>query len=147
MLINRQAPLYRRHTWAYELLPLQPADYPAFFPTYDAEQIVEAFAVLGGMPRNLVAVSADARLMQNVERELLSPAGSLFNEARWRSAPVTARDLESLVEKGLLWLRGDTSRWDVHYAFFARGFGEQLTASAGDEDNVHLFTAQELVGA
>ncbi len=81
-ILDGQAPLYRRHTWAYELLPLQPADFPAFFPTYDAEQIVEAFAVLGGMPRNLVAVSADARLMQNVERELLSPAGSLFNEVR-----------------------------------------------------------------
>ena len=32
-ILDGQAPLYRRHTWAYELLPLQPSDYPAFFPT------------------------------------------------------------------------------------------------------------------
>jgi len=317
-ILDGQAPLYRRHTWAYELPPLQPVDYPAFFPTYHAEQIIEAFAILGGMPRNLVSVNPDAQLMQNVEREILSPAGSLFNEvrlvlheelkgqvdvfsralqaiaggahtrkgiaadthmtlaatqhylddlltigvlehrrplsrqqdqarqgtyhivdpflrfwhgwvaphralleinqrqtqtlteirndlpyivapvweiaarqhllmaagkgalpfavqeigswwaqgaqidvvgvnrserrvvfgeARWRSAPVTARDLDALVEKGLLWLRGDTSRWDMHYAFFARGVGQQMAALADDEDHVHLFTAQDMITA
>jgi hypothetical protein len=36
-----------------------------------------------------------------------------------------------------VWLRGDTSRWDVHYAFFARS-AEQLEAIAG-EDAVHVF--------
>jgi uncharacterized protein len=29
-ILDGQAPLYRRHTWAYELLPLQPADYRHF---------------------------------------------------------------------------------------------------------------------
>jgi len=70
----------------------------------------------------------------------------VFGEARWRSTPVTTRDLDALVEKGLLWLRGDSSRWDVHYAFFARGFG-QMTATSGDDDAVHLFTAQDVIAA
>ena len=315
-ILDGQAPLYRRHTWAYELLPLQPSDYPAFFPTYDAEQIVETFAVLGGMPRNLVSVNPQSRLMQNIEREILSPSGSLFNEvrlvlheelkgqvdvfgrvlegiaggaharkdiaaflhmslaatqhylddlqtvgvvehrlplgrvqdqgrqgtyhirdpflrfwhrwvaphrslleinqrqaqtltevrndlpyivapvwemvaqhtlltaagqgrlpfavqevgswwtqgaqvdvvgvnrserrvvfgeARWRSTNVTLRDLDALTEKGLLWLRGDTSRWEVHYAFFARNFGRMEEAI--DEDSVHLFTPVDVISA
>lgn len=68
----------------------------------------------------------------------------VFGEARWRSTDVTARDLDALIEKGLLWLRGDSSRWDVHYAFFAGSFG-QLAAGTGDEDSIHLFTAQDVI--
>ena len=56
-LLDGQAPLYRRHTWAYELNPLQPSDYRAFFPDYSAEQRIEAYAILGGMPRNLVTIN------------------------------------------------------------------------------------------
>lgn len=48
----------------------------------------------------------------------------VFGEARWRATPVTTADLNDLIEKGLLWLRGDTARWDVHYAFFARSLGQ-----------------------
>jgi uncharacterized protein len=76
------APLYRRHTWAYELQPLRPADLAAFFPRYNAEQLIEAYSVLGGMPRNLVAMDPQAGLLRNIEREILNPAGSLFNEVR-----------------------------------------------------------------
>jgi hypothetical protein len=314
-ILDGQAPLYRRHTWAYELLPLQASDYPAFFPGYDAEQIIETFAILGGMPRNLVTVSSQARLLQNIAQEILSPAGSLFNEvrlvlheelkgqvdvfsrvleaiargahsrkdvaaatnmtlaavqhylddlqtagvvehrlpltrlpdqgrqgtyhiqdpflrfwhrwvaphralleinqrqtetlteirndlpyivapiwekvaqyhlltassqgrsplavqevgswwtqgaqvdvvgvnrterrvvfgeARWRSTPVTAKDLDALTEKSLVWLRGDSSRWDVHYAFFARSFG-QVEITARSESQVHFFTPADVV--
>jgi AAA+ ATPase superfamily predicted ATPase len=314
-ILDGDAPLYRRHTWAYELLPLQPADCPAFFPGYNAEQLVEAYSVLGGMPRNLVTMDPQASLVRNVEREILSPAGSLFNEvrlllheelkgevdtfsrvlsaiaagnhhrreiaatanltlaaaqhylddlqsaglvehrlpltrirdegrqgtyhvldpflrfwhrwvapyqalleinqrqaetlseirnnlpyvvapvwetvaqrhllvasgrgpipfpvqevgswwargaqidvvgvnrterrvvfgeARWRTSRVTSADLDALVEKGLLWLRGDTSRWDVHYAFFARGFG-QVQVEGVEEQLVHLFTPEDVI--
>ena len=79
-ILDGQAPLYRRHTWAYELLPLQPADYRHFFPTYTAEQSIETYAVLGGMPRNLVTVDRRASLQRNIAQEILAPAGSLFNE-------------------------------------------------------------------
>jgi AAA+ ATPase superfamily predicted ATPase len=311
-LLDGAAPLYRRHTWAYELLPFQPADLAAFFPGLDAERLIETYAVLGGMPRNLVAVDPQLSLLRNIEREILDPAGSLFNdvrlllheelkgevdvfsrvlaaiaagnhhrqeiaaatnltlaaaqhylndlvtnglvehrlplsrvrddrrqgtyhildpflrfwhrwvaphlalleigqrqaetlsdirnnlpyivapvwetiarqqllvasgrgqipfavqevgswwtrgaqidlvgvnradhrvvfgEARWRSTPVTAADLNALMEKGLLWLRGDTARWDVHYAFFARSLG-QVQIEGVDEENIHLFTPE-----
>jgi AAA+ ATPase superfamily predicted ATPase len=298
-ILDGDAPLYRRHTWAYELLPLQPTDCAAFFPTYNPEQVIETYAVLGGMPRNLAVMDSRVSLMRNIEQELLSPAGSLFNEvrlleaisagnhqrrqiataanltlaatqhylddlrtiglvehrrpltrirdvrrqgtyhildpfmrfwhrwlaphralleidqrqaetlsevrnslpyivapvwetiarqhlllahslgqipfpvqevgswwtrgaqvdivgvnrterrvifgeARWRTTPVTAADLNALIEKGLLWLRGDTSRWDVHYAFFGKSFGRVRTEGV-DEEIVHLFTPQDVV--
>jgi hypothetical protein len=67
----------------------------------------------------------------------------VFGEARWRATPLTTADLDALAEKALLWLRGDTSRWDVHYAFFARRFGQ--VQSGRDEDRVHLFTPTDIV--
>lgn len=67
----------------------------------------------------------------------------VFGEARWRRAPVTTADLHALMEKGLLWLRGDTARWDVHYAFFARNVGQVAEAGLGEE-NVHLFTPDDI---
>jgi len=318
-ILDGAAPLYRRHTWAYELLPLQPSDLRAFFPALDGEQLIETYAVLGGMPRNLLALDTGRSLVRNIEREILDPAGNLFSEvrlllheelkgevdafsrvleaiaagnhqrqeiaaaanltlasaqhylndlvtnglvehrlplnrvreegrigtyhildpflrfwhrwaaphralleinqrqaetlsevrnnlpyivapvwealarqhllvasgrgqipfpvqevgswwargaqvdvvgvnradhrvvfgeARWRSTPVTIADLHALMEKGLLWLKGDTARWDVHYAFFARNVGQVEEAGLGEE-NVHLFTPEDVtsVGA
>ncbi len=313
-ILDGSAPLYRRHTWAYELQPLQPSDLRAFFPSLDAERLIETYAVLGGMPRNLLSVDPDLGLMRNIGREILDPAGSLFSEvrlllheelkgevdafsrvlaalaagnhrrqeaataanltlaslqhymndlvtngpvehrlpldraredgrlgtyhimdpflrfwhrwaaphralleigqrqdetlseirnnlpyivapvwealarqhllvasgrghipfpvqevgswwargaqidlvgvnradhrvvfgeARWCSTPVTTADLNALMEKGLLWLRGDTARWDVHYAFFARNPG-QVAAAGRDDENVHLFTPEDV---
>ncbi len=79
-ILDGQAPLYRRHTWTYELQPMQPSDLYHFFPSYNAEQLIESYAVLGGMPRNVTSVDASASLLRNVANEILDPAGSLFNE-------------------------------------------------------------------
>lgn len=315
-ILDDAAPLYRRHTWAYELLPLQPSDLRAFVPTLDAEQLIETYAVLGGMPRNLLALDPQRSLMRNIEREILDPAGNLFSEvrlllheelkgevdafsrvleaiaagnhprqeiaaaanltlastqhylndlvtnglvehrlplnrvrgerrtgtyhildpflrfwhrwaaphlalleinqrqaetlseirnnlpyivapvwealarqhlltasgrgqipfpvqevgswwtrgaqvdvigvnradhrvifgeARWRNTPVTTADLHALMEKGLLWLKGDTARWDVQYAFFARNVGQVAGAGLGEE-NIHVFTPEDVTG-
>ena len=57
---------------------------------------------------------------------------AIFGEARWRSTPVTTADLHGLIEKGLLWLRGDTARWDDHYAFFARNVGQVAEVGSGE---------------
>lgn len=79
-ILDGQAPLYRRHTWTYELLPMQPSDLHHFFPKYNAEQLIESYAVLGGMPRNVTTVDPDTSLLRNIANEILDPAGSLFNE-------------------------------------------------------------------
>jgi uncharacterized protein len=79
-ILDGDAPLYRRHTWAYELQPMHPSDYRPFFPSYSAEQLIEAYAILGGMPRNLVSMNQSRPLLRNIVQEILSPAGGLFNE-------------------------------------------------------------------
>lgn len=66
----------------------------------------------------------------------------VFGEARWRATPVTTADLNDLIEKGLLWLRGDTARWDV--AFFARSLG-QVQSLGLEEGNIHIFTPSDVV--
>jgi len=74
------APLYLRHTWPFELKPLTVADLRAFFPTYAPDELVETYAVLGGMPYYLTSVDPTADLLANVRRAVLEPTGPLFNE-------------------------------------------------------------------
>ncbi len=76
------APLYRRHTWPFELQPLQVNDLRPFFPQRSAAELIDTFAIFGGMPYYLIAADRNATLMQNIEQEILSPAGSLFDEPR-----------------------------------------------------------------
>jgi len=74
------APLYLRHTWPFELNPLTVADLPAFFPAYTPDEVVETYAVLGGMPYYLVSVDPAVDLLTNIRRAILEPTGPLFNE-------------------------------------------------------------------
>jgi len=293
-ILDGDAPLYRRHTWTYELQPLHPSDYPHFLPNYRAEQLIETYAVLGGMPRNVTTINPKARLMRNIADEVLEvdvftrvlatiAAGAhtrkeiasvtqgklssiqhylndlisigavehrlpltrvqsqkrhgtyhildpflrfwhrwvaphhrlleinqrqketldeirnhlsyivapvweeiarqhlliasgtgqipfsvqeigswwtrsaqidvvgvnrqnhqvVFGEARWRSSNMTTKDLEILIEKGQAWLKGDTARWEVHYALFAKSVG-QVTVEDMDDGFVHVFTPEDI---
>ncbi len=74
------APLYLRHTWPFELQPLTVADLRAFFPAYTPDELVETYAVLGGMPYYLISVDPAVDLLTNVRRAILEPTGPLFNE-------------------------------------------------------------------
>ena len=94
-LLDSQAPLYRRHTWPFELRPLQVNDLRAFFPQRSPAELVDTFAVLGGMPHYLISVDREATLMQNIEQDILSPAGSLFDEPRLQLHEELRGDIES----------------------------------------------------
>jgi hypothetical protein len=74
------SPLYLRHTWPFELKPLLVTDLPAFFPAYDADALVETYAVLGGLPYYLISVDGSVDLLTNIRRAILTPTGALFNE-------------------------------------------------------------------
>ena len=93
-VLEPTAPLYRRHTWPFELKPLTLADLPAFFPRYTAEQLVEAYAVLGGMPYYLVSVDPQVGLLTNIKRHILAPQGSLFAEVRLQLHEELRGDIE-----------------------------------------------------
>jgi hypothetical protein len=94
-ILGPTAPLYRRHTGPFELKPLTLADLPAFFPRYTAEQLVETFAVLGGMPYYLVSVDPQAGLLANIKRHILAPQGSLFAEVRLQLHEELRGDIEA----------------------------------------------------
>lgn len=79
-VLDPEAPLYLRHTWPFELKPLTVADLPAFFPSYAPDEVVETYAVLGGMPYYLISVDPTVDLLTNIRRAILEPTGPLFNE-------------------------------------------------------------------
>ncbi len=93
-VLDPTAPLYRRHTWPFELRPLTLPDLPAFFPRYTAEQLVETFAILGGMPYYLISVDPQVGLLTNIKRHILAPQGSLFAEVRLQLHEELRGDIE-----------------------------------------------------
>jgi AAA+ ATPase superfamily predicted ATPase len=99
------APLYRRHTWPFELKPLTLADLPAFFPRYAPEQLVETYAVLGGIPYYLISVDPEVSPMTNIRRHILAPQGSLFAEIRLQ----LHEELHGNIENSLAILRAIAS--------------------------------------
>ena len=69
----------------------------------------------------------------------------ILGEAKWLNTAMTTKHLNQLVEKGRLWLDGETG-WDVHYALFSRsGFGPELVGLAERERDIHLFTPETIV--
>ena len=56
---------------------------------------------------------------------------------------MTERVVETLIDRGNRWLGGDTG-WDVHYALFAREFG-QVRESAGREPGFYFFTPADIL--
>ncbi|MCE7985129.1 MAG: ATP-binding protein [Caldilinea sp. CFX5] len=93
-LLAADAPLYRRHTWPYELQPLQVRDLVAFFPQRSPTELIDTFAVLGGMPHYIVSIDRTADLLTNIEQDILSPAGSLFDEPRLQLHEELRGDIE-----------------------------------------------------
>lgn len=104
-VLDPAAPLYRRHTWPFELKPLSLADLLAFFPGLAPEQLVETYAVLGGMPYYLISVDPEASLMTNIRRHILAPQGSLFAEIRLQ----LHEELRGNIENSLAILRAIAS--------------------------------------
>ncbi len=51
--------------------------------------------------------------------------------------------MDALIDRGTRWLAGDTG-WDVHYALFAREFG-QVRERVGQEPGFYLFTPVDML--
>ena len=134
-LLETEAPLYRRHTWPFELRPLPVNDLRAFFPRRSPAELVDTFAVLGGMPHYLISVNRDASLLQNIEQDILSPAGSLFDEPRLQLHEELRGDIESYMRLLGAIARGAHQRRDI-----------ATTSGLGDANKVgwHLGTLVEL---
>lgn len=76
-LFARQSPLFGRMTAQWHLEPLPFSSLAEFFPKWDADERVAAYAILGGIPAYLNWVDPNLDLIGNIRRVILNP-GSMF---------------------------------------------------------------------
>ncbi|WP_255171207.1 ATP-binding protein [Natrononativus amylolyticus] len=74
------SPLYGRRTATIDLKPLSVRNARDFFPAYDTDTAVKAWAVYGGTPYYLQTIDPEEPLETNVQRSILSEQGLLYAE-------------------------------------------------------------------
>lgn len=82
-VLGYQAPLYGRRTGQYLLEPLQFKDARLFYPAWDREDQVRAFAIYGGTPAYLHTIQPDHSLADNILEGILSRGAFLYDEVRF----------------------------------------------------------------
>ena len=80
-LLSPRQPLYGRATATIHLEEIGPHDLAEFLPRYSAQQIVETYSVIGGVPKYLELWDDGAPVMRNVRDLILSPASMFRHEA------------------------------------------------------------------
>jgi hypothetical protein len=78
--LGTKSPLYGRRTGHWKVLPLPFPEARRFFPGAPAERCVEFYSVLGGVPHYLEKFSAERGTLDNIDREVLSRSGRLYEE-------------------------------------------------------------------
>ncbi len=78
-LFDYSAPLYGRRTGQIDLEPFKFKHLFEWFPSVNAEKLMQIYAVFGGTPKYLLEVNAKD-LMKSVEAGILSKRGALYNE-------------------------------------------------------------------
>ena len=76
-LFARQSPLFGRMTAQWHLEPLPFSSLAEFFPKWDADERVAAYAILGGIPAYLNWFEPSLDLVDNIRQVMLDP-GSMF---------------------------------------------------------------------
>jgi AAA+ ATPase superfamily predicted ATPase len=79
-VLSGSAPLYGRRTATIDLNPLSAGDTRRFFPEYDPETAITAWAIYGGTPHYLQTIDAKQSLASNVQQSILSERGLLYSE-------------------------------------------------------------------
>ncbi|MFQ5857942.1 MAG: ATP-binding protein [Anaerolineae bacterium] len=79
-VLDRNAPLHGRRTGQILLQPFTIDQIGDFLSGYTAEQLVETYAMVGGMPAYLAHLSADLSLWENMARTVLNRDHVLYME-------------------------------------------------------------------
>ncbi|MDG5761679.1 ATP-binding protein [Natronococcus sp. A-GB1] len=74
------SPLYGRRTATIDLKPLSVGNTKEFYPQYDDEAVVIAWAIYGGTPYYLQTIDPTEALAANVQQSILSERGLLYSE-------------------------------------------------------------------
>jgi AAA+ ATPase superfamily predicted ATPase len=82
-VLGYQAPLYGRRTAQYLLEPLQFKDARQFYPSFNLEDQVRAYAVYGGTPAYLHTIQPQQSLKENILDGILSRGSFLYDEVRF----------------------------------------------------------------
>ncbi|MEM2908752.1 MAG: ATP-binding protein [Candidatus Bilamarchaeaceae archaeon] len=72
--------LYGRKTMEMHILPLKFKFIKDFFPDYKIEQLVEAYSILGGVPRYLEEFDPKLSIDENIKKKILDKTSFLYNE-------------------------------------------------------------------
>jgi hypothetical protein len=79
-LLSEHNPLYGRKTMTIDVRQLSLREVAEFFPSYSAEQLVETYAVFGGIPHYLQLCDPKTDLRRNIIDLLLTETGALVDE-------------------------------------------------------------------
>jgi len=105
-VLAERSPLFGRRTAQRRLEPLAPIDALTFFPRWELQDRVLAYAILGGMPAYLGRFDDGRSVRENLLRECLRPEGYLFDEVLFllRSEltnPATYNSILAAVARGV----------------------------------------------
>ena len=79
-VLNRDAPLYGRRTAQLSLRPLTVRQVKAFLPEASAVELIQVYAVTGGMPAYLAQFHSDRSLWTNLSQTAFDPSHILYND-------------------------------------------------------------------
>jgi len=81
-VLSERSPLFGRRTAQMRLRPLSVWDAQEFLPQYTAEEIVETFACVGGIPAYLNQIDGSRPLGANLVEKVFAPTSYLYEEPR-----------------------------------------------------------------
>lgn len=79
-VLNRDAPLYGRRTAQLTLRPLTPGQMRGFLPERSPVELIEAYALTGGMPAYLAELRPERSLWTNLSHTAFDPANILYHD-------------------------------------------------------------------
>ena len=79
-LMSMQSPLFGRMTAQWHLKPMPFSSLTEFFPKWDADERVAAYAMAGGIPAYLSWLNPDLDLENNIRKVILNPGGMFLAE-------------------------------------------------------------------
>ncbi len=72
--------LYGRKTHEIHITPIKFKFIKGFFPSYNTEQIIEAYSIVGGIPRYIEELDKNLDIFENIKAKILEKTSFLYNE-------------------------------------------------------------------
>lgn len=81
--LSYNSPLYGRRTSAIKLEAIEYKYLKEFFPSKSNKELIELYSVLYGVPKYLEMFTDSGNIFDNIEKNILSPSGYLYNEPQF----------------------------------------------------------------